>query len=95
MAVFFSYISPEGILDSGLTEHAGCPVMEGQKWIATTWLRHGVSRDRSCNGYDPTGIQFLTDQIARSREDLFAKGYVENDLDFGMEKVESNERDEL
>ncbi len=77
MAVFFSYVSPDGILDSGLTEHAGCPVLEGNKWIATTWLRQGVGKDHSCEGFDPTGLMFLSDQVAKSRDQLYAKGYSE------------------
>lgn len=91
MAVYFSYVSPEGILDSGLTEHAGCPVLEGQKWIATTWLRNGVSQEESCNGYDPTGIMYLDDQIGRARESLEAKGYRENDVEEYSQLVKTGE----
>jgi prolyl 4-hydroxylase len=35
-AVFFSYRRPD---PSTLTLHAGAPVLEGEKWIATKWLR--------------------------------------------------------
>jgi prolyl 4-hydroxylase len=35
-AVFFSYDRP---LSSTLTQHAGGPVVAGEKWIATKWLR--------------------------------------------------------
>jgi prolyl 4-hydroxylase len=28
---------------NGLTLHAGCPVLEGEKWISTFWWRYGVS----------------------------------------------------
>lgn len=35
-AVFFSYAQPH---PSTRTLHAGCPVLAGEKWIATKWLR--------------------------------------------------------
>ena len=35
-AVFFSYPQP---LPSGLSLHGGAPVLAGEKWIATKWLR--------------------------------------------------------
>jgi len=45
-AVFFSYIDPDTrITDTGLTEHSGCPVLEGEKKIVTQWIRLGVDND--------------------------------------------------
>ena len=38
-AVFFSYERPD---PSTLTLHGGAPVREGEKWVATKWLREGV-----------------------------------------------------
>jgi len=38
-AVFFSYERPD---PSTLTLHGGAPVQEGEKWVATKWLREGV-----------------------------------------------------
>jgi prolyl 4-hydroxylase len=38
-AVFFSYAEP---LPSSKTLHAGAPVVSGDKWIATKWLRERV-----------------------------------------------------
>ncbi len=35
-AVFFSYDQPH---PDSRTLHGGCPVLEGEKWIATKWLR--------------------------------------------------------
>jgi prolyl 4-hydroxylase len=37
-AVFFSYDRPHA---STLTLHGGAPVIEGEKWVATKWLRQG------------------------------------------------------
>lgn len=38
-AVFFSYAQPQ---PSTRTLHGGAPVIAGEKWIATKWLRQGV-----------------------------------------------------
>lgn len=38
-AVFFSYDRPH---PSTQTLHGGAPVIEGEKWVATKWLRQGV-----------------------------------------------------
>lgn len=38
-AVFFSYDRPH---PTTLTLHAGAPVLAGDKWVATKWLREGV-----------------------------------------------------
>ena len=38
-AVFFSYDRPHA---STQTLHGGSPVIEGEKWVATKWLRQGV-----------------------------------------------------
>lgn len=38
-AVFFSYAQP---LPSTRTLHGGAPVLEGEKWVATKWLRERV-----------------------------------------------------
>jgi len=37
-ALWFSYLSEDGVLDQR-TEHAGLPILQGTKWIATKWLR--------------------------------------------------------
>jgi len=38
-AVFFAYEQP---LPQTLTLHGGAPVLAGEKWVATKWLRQGV-----------------------------------------------------
>lgn len=55
-AVWFSYMGADGVMDNGLTEHGGCPVVEGEKWIAAQWMRLGVTTDDSWENYDPTGV---------------------------------------
>lgn len=37
-AVYFTYRLPDGSMDEG-SLHGGAPVLEGEKWIATIWLR--------------------------------------------------------
>jgi len=38
----FSCRGPDGMMDPGFTEHSGCPVLEGEKWITTAWMREGT-----------------------------------------------------
>jgi prolyl 4-hydroxylase len=40
-AVYFSYCNSQGKLDR-MTLHGGAPVVRGEKWIATLWVRQGV-----------------------------------------------------
>ena len=41
MATFFSYKdASSGHMDDGFTEHSGCPVLEGEKWISTVVSSH-------------------------------------------------------
>lgn len=42
-AVFFAYLGEDGTLDER-TLHAGLPVEQGEKWIATKWLREASYR---------------------------------------------------
>jgi prolyl 4-hydroxylase len=43
-AVYFRYVNAKGQLDM-LTQHAGTPVIRGEKWVATRWMRA-----RACHG---------------------------------------------
>ena len=55
-SVFFSYLGSDGLMDDGLTEHSGCPVTGGQKFIATMWFRKGVDGVAQQHfKYDPQG----------------------------------------
>ncbi|CAN0012061.1 unnamed protein product [Pylaiella littoralis] len=54
-AVFFSYLGPDNRTDIGRTRHSGCPILEGTKWIATLWMRRGVSAEKSWEYFDPSG----------------------------------------
>ena len=54
-ATLFLYKGEDGIMDAGYTKHSGCPVVEGEKWITTIWMREGVSRERSWEMLDPSG----------------------------------------
>lgn len=48
-------------MDEGYTEHSGCPVLEGEKWITTFWMREGVSEAEPWSLFDPSGIRILTE----------------------------------
>lgn len=52
-ATFFSYINPETMkMDDGLTEHSGCPVIEGEKKIVTQWVRLGVDDQNKWSSFN-------------------------------------------
>mmetsp|Transcript_727 Transcript_727/g.1007 ORF Transcript_727/g.1007 Transcript_727/m.1007 type:complete len:178 (-) Transcript_727:741-1274(-) len=57
-AIFFSYINPESkFMDSGYTEHSGCPVFVGEKKIVTQWIRYGVDSENPWNSFNTLGIK--------------------------------------
>jgi len=39
-------------MDSGFTEHSGCPVIEGEKKIVTQWVRLGVDDENPWNSFN-------------------------------------------
>jgi hypothetical protein len=59
MATFFTYKGLDGFTDDGYTEHSGCPVLEGEKWVTTVWMRDGVSKERPWTSFDPNGIPVM------------------------------------
>jgi len=57
-AVFFSYIDPEElVMDTGFTEHSGCPVLEGEKKIVTQWVRLGVDANNPWTSFNTLGVK--------------------------------------
>ena len=59
-AVLFSYLDDDtGTMDTGHTVHSGCPVIDGEKWVMTLWMRKGVHEDDTWSQYDPTGARHL------------------------------------
>jgi len=63
MATVFAYKGTDGYMDTGFTEHSGCPVLKGEKWITTVWMRDGVDKDHTWERYDPSGE---ADPVARN-----------------------------
>ena len=52
-AIFFSYIDPETkLMDTGFTEHSGCPVFSGEKKIVTQWIRLGVDDENTWDSFN-------------------------------------------
>jgi len=52
-AVFFSYLDTDtNKMDTGWTEHSGCPVREGRKSIAVQWLRIGVDEENPWSSFN-------------------------------------------
>lgn len=40
---------------SGAAEHSGCPILQGEKWISTVWMRQGVDDEHDWQNVDPAG----------------------------------------
>lgn len=45
-------------MDTGFTEHSGCPVVEGEKKIVTQWVRLGVDDESPWNSFNTLGIKY-------------------------------------
>lgn len=67
MGTFFSYKGPDGRMDEGYTEHSGCPVLEGEKWITTVWMREGVSLQEPWTMFDPNGVKMMDESYTQSQ----------------------------
>lgn len=78
VATFFAYKgAADGVMDDGFTEHSGCPVLEGEKWITTMWMRDGVSRNDPWTNFDPSGARVETLQQMETEEEVAAHNDVE------------------
>ena len=77
-AVFFAYKGPDGNMDEGVTEHSSCPVIEGEKWATTAWMRLGVSEDEPWTEFDPMGLPILDTAAMASEDDVSEESEVGN-----------------
>jgi hypothetical protein len=63
MATFFAYKDFNGtVVDDGFTEHSGCPVLQGEKWITTLWMRDGVDAENNWTDFDPSGVKVAVEE---------------------------------
>ncbi|KAL7558509.1 hypothetical protein ACA910_008106 [Epithemia clementina (nom. ined.)] len=54
--VFFSYMDPKTrIMDTGFTQHSGCPVYIGKKKIISHWMRLGVDAENPYTNLNTLG----------------------------------------
>lgn len=44
-------------MDTGFTEHSGCPVFEGEKKIVTQWIRLGVDEENTWDSFNTLGVK--------------------------------------
>jgi hypothetical protein len=44
-------------MDTGFTEHSGCPVFVGSKKIVTQWIRLGVDHDNPWDSFNTLGVK--------------------------------------
>jgi prolyl 4-hydroxylase len=50
--LLFAYKYTNDTMDNGLTEHSGCKILGGRKWIATQWYREGVDYEHPWQEFD-------------------------------------------
>lgn len=73
MVTFFTYKGLDGVMDDGYTEHSGCPVIEGEKWITTVWMRDGVSEEEPWHLFDPDGVRMMDEDLEKEEEEAAAE----------------------
>ena len=54
-------------------EHSGCPILEGEKWIATVWMRQGVDAVNDWQNVDPSGERTATVRPPHKDEEVEKK----------------------
>jgi prolyl 4-hydroxylase len=54
--LLFGYKFANNSMDNMMTEHSGCPIRVGQKWIATQWFRENVTEDHPWNDMENWGM---------------------------------------
>jgi hypothetical protein len=89
------------MMDTGFTEHSGCPVFEGHKKIVTQWIRLGVDSENPWDSFNTLGIKIKDVQEAEAAAQ--AEMMYEDDADQaeydvdddGEEENEQGEGDEL
>lgn len=92
-AAFFSYYDKaKNITDVGLTRHSGCPVLDGNKWIATMWMRLGVGADKHWTLFDPEG-NIVSEMQKRSRKSKGSSGDSDDDEESEEEQEEEEEEE--
>ena len=86
-AIFFSYIDPvTKMMDSGFTEHSGCPVYEGDKKIVTQWIRLGVDTENPWDSFNTLGIKLS--EIQKLESDLGSEEDADEDGEIDDEDLE-------
>jgi hypothetical protein len=73
------------IPDEGYTEHSGCPVIEGEKWITTVWMREGVSNTDPSTNFNARGVRMDVEQsgVMEPQEE---EETVQADVSYSQEK---------
>ena len=68
-AAFFSYYNPTTqLMETGLTSHSGCPVLEGTKRIAVQWMRMGVNAENPWDSFDTNTMKLESSQRRRQQQ---------------------------
>jgi hypothetical protein len=84
-------------MDTGFTEHSGCPVFEGHKKIVTQWIRLGVDSENPWDSFNTLGIKIKDVEMQAAEahaEMLFGGGEDGEDEDGGDYDDEEGDYDE-
>lgn len=92
MATFFTYKGRNNKYDFKSTEHSGCPVIEGEKWIATAWLREGVNDKLTHLHVDPSGFAIESEPLDETPQVRTTKAVqMEEDTEINLEEKSHDE----